>query len=47
MVEFARQMDAMQNYYKDEFEQSGSMKSKDKALKIFKERARQSALIKV
>ncbi|TEY04599.1 hypothetical protein [Campylobacter sp. US33a] len=47
MLEFARQMDAMQNYYKDEFEQSGAMKPKDKALKIFKERARQNALMKV
>lgn len=47
MIEFARQMDAMQNYYKDEFEQSGAMKSKDKAFKIFKERARQSALMKI
>ncbi|EDP6879262.1 TPA: hypothetical protein R1763_000711 [Campylobacter lari] len=44
MFEFAKQMNAMRDYYEDEFEQSGKMDSEQKALKNYQEKIIQKAL---
>lgn len=44
MFEFAKQINAMRDYYEDEFEQSGKMDSEQKALKNYQEKIIQKAL---